>query len=159
MIKAKVLKSLNEQLNFEFHSAYHYLSMESFFRGLNLNGFARWMRKQYHEERKHGLKIYDFIHEREGKVRLNFLAEPPQGWDSPLGALKDAYQQEQFASGMINDLIDLAITERDHATDIFLKWFVERQVDEEALVGEIVKKLTLIGDDRYGLYLIDRDMH
>ena len=158
MIKEKVLEALNDQLNFEFHSAYHYLAMESYFRALKLKGFAHWMRKQYLEERLHALKIYDYIHERDSKAKLNLLSEPPAEWDSPLVAFEDAYRQEQQASGMINDLVDLALSERDHATDIFLKWFVERQVEEEARVGSVVQKLKLIGDDRYGLFLIDRDM-
>jgi ferritin len=158
MIKENVLSALNDQLNHEFHSAYHYLAMESFFRSLNLRGFARWAHDQYQEERTHALRFYDYIHDRDRKVRLNLIAEPPNEWTSVLLAVQEAYDEEQRASESINDLVDLAHAERDHATDIFLKWFVERQVEEEAHVGSIVQKLKLIGEDKYGLFLIDRDM-
>lgn len=158
MIPDKVLAALNEQLNFEFHSAFHYLAMESYFHGINLHGFARFMRAQYKEERQHALKIVDHINDRGCRAKLAQVDEPPSEWASPLEAFQDAYQQEQKSSGLINDLVDLALEMRDHPTDIFLKWFVQNQVEEEAMVGSIVQKLKLIGDDRYGLFLIDRDM-
>lgn len=158
MIPDKVLAALNEQLNFEFHSAFHYLAMESYFHGINLHGFAGFMRNQYKEERLHALRIVDYINERNCRVRLKCIEEPPSEWDSPLDVFEDAYKQEQVASGMINDLVDLALSERDHATDIFLKWFVQNQVAEEATISSIVHKLKLVGDDSYGLFLLDRDM-
>lgn len=158
MIPDKVLAALNEQLNFEFHSAFHYLAMESYFHSLNLHGFARFMRAQYKEERGHALKIVDYINGRSCHVKLSQIDEPPSGWGSALEAFEDAYHQEQKSSGIINDLVDLALAERDHATDIFLKWFIENQVEEEAMISSIVHKLRLVGDDKYGLFLLDRDM-
>ena len=158
MIPEKVLATLNEQLNFEFHSAFHYLAMETYFHEVNLHGFAKYMREQYKEERQHALKIVDYINARNCRVKLAQIAEPPSEWASPLEVFQDAYRQEQKSSGMINDLVDLALDERDHATDIFLKWFIEKQVEEEARIGSIVHKLKLVGDDTYGLFLLDRDM-
>ena len=158
MIKNKVVEALNSQLNHEFHSAYHYLAMESYFRDQNLGGFAHWARHQYDEEREHALKIYKFIHDRNRKVKLDLIAQPPESWESTLVAVEDAYKEEQAASEMINDLVDLALAERDHATDIFLRWFVERQVEEESHVGDILNKVKMIGDDKYGLFLLDRDL-
>ncbi|MDE2797513.1 MAG: ferritin [Gemmatimonadota bacterium] len=158
MIPKKVLMALNEQLNFEFHSAFHYLAMETYFHGVNLPGFAHYMREQYKEERMHALKIVDYINARNCRVLLKQIAEPPSEWASPLEVFEDAHRQEQKSSGMINDLVDLALNERDHATDIFLKWFIEKQVEEEAQISSIVQKLKLVGDDAYGLFLLDRDM-
>jgi len=158
MIPEKVLAALNDQLNFEFHSAFHYLAMESYFHGLNLHGFARFMRDQYKEERGHALKIVDYINSRSCRVKLCQINEPPAEWQSALGAFEDAYAQEQKSSGIINDLVDLALAEKDHPTDIFLKWFIQNQVEEEAMISSIVQKLRLVGDDKYGLFLLDRDM-
>ncbi len=158
MIPKKVLMALNEQLNFEFHSAFHYLAMETYFHGVNLHGFAHYMREQYKEERQHALKIVDYINSRNCRVLLKQIAEPPSEWASPLEVFEDAHRQEQKSSGMINDLVDLALNERDHATEIFLKWFIEKQVEEEAQISSIVQKLKLVGDDAYGLFLLDRDM-
>ena len=158
MIPDKVLEALNDQLNFEFHSAFHYLAMESYFHGVNLHGFAGFLREQYKEERAHALKIVDYIHGRSCHVKLKQIKEPPSEWDSPLNVFEDAFKQEQVSSGMINDLVDLALSERDHATDIFLKWFVQNQVEEESMISSIVHKLRLVGNDSYGLFLLDRDM-
>ena len=158
MLKGKVLDALNSQLNHEFHSAYHYLAMECYFRSENLKGFAHWARHQYEEECEHALKIYSFIHDRDGKVKLDLIAQPPEAWDSPIAAVEDAFCEEQAASEMINNLVDLALAERDHATDIFLRWFVERQVEEESHVGDILNKVQMIGDDKYGMFLLDRDL-
>ena len=158
MIKGKVLEALNNQLNHEFHSAYHYLAMESYFRAENLNGFAHWARHQYDEERQHALKIYKFIHDRDAKVKLGLISQPPESWESPVAAVEDSFREEQEASSMINDLVDLALAERDHATDIFLRWFVERQVEEESHVVDILNKVRMIGEDKYGLFLLDKDL-
>ena len=158
MIPDKVLAALNEQLNFEFHSAFHYLAMETYFHSINLQGFAGGMREQYKEERQHALKIVDYINARNSRVKLRQIAEPPADWNSPLEVFEDAYKQEQQSSGMINDLVDLALDQRDHPTDIFLKWFIQKQVEEESEIGSIVQKLKLVGDDSYGLFLLDRDM-
>ena len=158
MIKGKVLEALNNQLNHEFHSAYHYLAMESYFRAENLNGFAHWARHQYDEEREHALKIYKFIHDRDAKVKLDLISQPPESWESPVAAVEDSFREEQEASSMINDLVDLALAERDHATDIFLRWFVERQVEEESHVVDILNKVRMIGEDKYGLFLLDKDL-
>ena len=158
MFPDKVLAALNAQLNFEFHSAFHYLAMESYFHSLNLHGFARFMREQYKEEREHALKFVDFINNRGCRAKLTQIEEPPAEWQSALEAFEDAYQQEQKSSGIINDLVDLALAEKEHPTDIFLKWFITNQVEEEAMVSSIVQKLRLVGDDKYGLFLLDRDM-
>ena len=158
MIKGKVLEALNNQLNHEFHSAYHYLAMASYFRLENLQGFAHWAKHQYEEEREHALKIFGFIQDRDARVKLDLIAQPPEEWESPVAAVEDSYKEEQAASEMINDLVDLALGERDHATDIFLRWFVERQVEEESHVGDILNKVRMIGDDKYGLFLLDRDL-
>ena len=157
-INDKVLDALNQQLNYEFHSAFHYLAMESYFRSIHLKGFGKWMRDQYKEERVHALKILDYINDRGCRVKLAQIEEPPQEWDSPLEAFEDAYRQEQNSSGLINNLVDLSQSERDHATNAFLQWFVQNQVEEESMVGSIVEKLRLVGNDQYGLFLLDRDV-
>jgi ferritin len=132
--------------------------MSSFFRALSLNGFARWMKAQSQREMMHAMKIYEFLPERGGCVVLEDVAQPSAEWDSALAAAEEAYRHEQDASGMINDLVDLALVEHAHATNVFLQWFVNEQVEEEARLRAIVEKLKLVGEDPYGLFLIDRDM-
>ena len=158
MLSEKMLKALNKQLNAELYSSYLYLSMSAYFQSINLSGFANWMRVQAMEEMTHAMKIYDFVNERGARVILQKVDEPPSEWSSPLAAFQQAYQHEQKVTGMINKLVNLAVEEGDHATNIFLQWFVSEQVEEEASADEIVQKLKLVGDDGGGIFMIDREL-
>jgi len=154
----KMQEALNKQLNAEVYSAYLYLSMSAYFQSVNLSGFANWMRVQWQEELAHGLKFYDYVNERGGRVILQAVDEPPSEWDSALAAFQDTYRHEQKVTGMINKLVDLAVEARDHATNNFLQWFVSEQVEEEASADEVLQKLKLVGDDPSGLFMIDQEL-
>jgi len=158
MIDGKMQEALNGQINAELYSAYLYLSMSAFYESQDLRGFANWMRVQFQEELAHAMKFYDHVNNRDGRVTLQAVEGPPPEWDSPRAPFEAAYQHEQKISGMINELADLAIQLRDHATHNFLEWFVAEQVEEEAAVKEIVQKLKLVGDSGEGLFLIDREL-
>jgi len=158
MIDERMQEALNKQLNAEVYSAYLYLSMSAYFQSVNLVGFANWMRVQWQEELAHGLKFYDYVNERGGRVVLQPVEAPPSEWDSPLAAFEHVYQHEQKVTGMINKLVDLAVEARDHATNNFLQWFVSEQVEEEASADEVVQKLKLAGGDASGLFMIDREL-
>ncbi len=153
-----MLKALNNQVNAEMYSSYLYLSMESYFQSVSLSGFASWMRGQVQEELFHGMKFYDFVNERGGRVTLDTIGKPDSEWKSVLAAFEHILKHEQMVTAMINDLMDLAIAEQDHATKIFLQWFVSEQVEEEATVGEVVNKLRLIKNDSAGLFFLDAEM-
>ena len=158
MLNEKIQAALNKQLNAELYSSYLYLSMSGYFQSINLLGFANWMRVQAQEELVHAMKFYDFINDRGGRVALQPVEGPPTEWSSPLDAFENAYRHEQKVTGLINDLVNLAVKERDHATNIFLQWFVTEQVEEEASADEVVQKLKLMGDDGGGLFMLDREM-
>ena len=127
-----MLDALNGQINAEMYSAYLYLSMESYFQSVSLTGFARWMRSQVQEELFHSMKFYDYVGERGGKVTLEVIEKPDSSWKTPMVAFKHILKHEQLVTGLINDLVEIAITEKDHATVNFLQWFVSEQVEEEA---------------------------
>jgi ferritin len=158
MIAKKMEKALNEQVNAEMYSAYLYLSMESYFKSLNLNGFANWMRVQTQEEMFHAMKMYDFIIERGGRVLLKSIEGPQTKWDSPLATFEAVSKHEQKVTSLINDLVDLAIKEKDHATNIFLQWFVNEQVEEESSADELVKQLKLMENAPGGMFMLDREL-
>ncbi|UCC97129.1 MAG: ferritin [Phycisphaerales bacterium] len=158
MISKKMEKALNGQVNAELYSAYLYLSMESYFKSLNLNGFANWMRVQTQEEIMHAMKIYDFIDERGSRITLKAIEGPPTQWDSPRAVFEAAYAHEQKVTGLINGLVDLAIKEKDHATNTFLQWFVNEQVEEEASADAIVQQLKMMEDAPGGLFMLDREL-
>ena len=158
MISKKMEDALNEQVNAELYSAYLYLSMESYFKSENLNGFANWMRVQTQEEVAHAMKIYDFINERGGRVTLKTIEGPQTEWDSSLAVFTAAYEHEQKVTGLINDLVDLAIKEKDHATNSFLQWFVNEQVEEESSADEIVQQLKMMENAPGGMFMLDREL-
>ena len=150
--------ALNEQVNAELYSAYLYLSMESYFKAQNLNGFANWMRVQTQEEVTHAMKIYDFINERGGRVILKAIERPQTEWDSALAVFNAVYEHEQKVTSLINDLVDLAIKEKDHATNSFLQWFVNEQVEEEASADGIVQQLKMMENAPGGMFMLDREL-
>jgi ferritin len=158
MINEKMQKALNKQINAELYSSYLYLSMQAYFKSLNLAGFANWMNIQVREELIHAMKIYDFVNERSGRVTLKAIAEPPPRWQSPLAAFEEVSGHEQKVTGLINDLVNLAIEEKDHATNSFLQWFVNEQVEEEASAEAVVQELKLVKDAPGGLLFLDRQL-
>jgi ferritin len=158
MINKKVETALNEQVNAEIYSSYLYLSMSSYFDSINLSGFAQWMKAQALEEMVHGMKIYDYILERGGRVLLTAIAAPPTEWADPVVAFAATLEHEQKVTGLINNLVDIAIVEKDHATNIFLQWFVSEQVEEEASVGAVLQKLEMVGGQGHGLFMMDREL-
>jgi ferritin len=158
MLTEKMQTALNAQLNAELYSSYLYLSMNAYFKSVNLDGFANWMHYQAREELEHSLKFYDFIIQRGGKVQLQQIAAPPTEWNSPLAVFEATLEHEQKVTGLINNLVDVAHEERDHATSIFLQWFVSEQVEEEESVGGVLEQLKLMGDAKGGLFMIDREL-
>ncbi len=159
MIKEKIQNALNRQTNAEMYSAYLYLSMSAFFESINLKGFANWMRVQTQEEMAHAMKFYDYINERGGRITLTAIDAPPTQWKSPLDVFEHVYKHEQRVTGLINDLVNLAVAENDHATNNFLQWFVAEQVEEESSADEIVQNLRLLGDARgSGLFMLDKEL-
>ena len=157
MLDKKMETAINNQLNAELYSSYLYLSMSAYFQSINLPGFATWMRVQAQEELVHAMKFYDFINERGGRVTLQQIEGPPTEWSSPIDVFENTYKHEQKVTGLINDLVNLAVEARDHATNIFLQWFVTEQIEEEASADEVVQRLKLVGDAKGGLFMLDRE--
>ena len=158
MISKKIEKALNKQINAELYSAYLYLSMVAYFESVNLPGFANWMKVQTQEELMHAMKIYDFVNERGGRVVLKAIEAPPTEWDSPLDAFEATYKHEQKVTGLINNLVNLAIEEKDHATNSFLQWFVNEQVEEESSVDNVAQKLKMVEKSPGGVFMIDSEL-
>lgn len=158
MLSSTMQKALNDQINEEAYSSYLYLAMAAYFEDLNLRGFANWMRQQSNEETIHAMKFYDYILERRGRVELAGLKTPPKDWPSPLAAFEASLEHEQHITGCINKLVDLALKESDHATNSFLKWFVDEQVEEEASVDAVIEDLRRIENNPAGLFMLDREL-
>jgi len=158
MLKEAVNKALNEQINAEFHSAYLYLSMSAYFEAVGLSGFANWMKIQYKEELAHAQKFFDYVNDRGARVILKPIAEVPAEFDGVTDVFEKTLAHEQNVTERINNLMDIAISESDHATKSFLQWFLDEQVEEENTVDQLLNNLKLINGEGQGLLMMDREM-
>ncbi len=158
MINPKIEKKLNKQLNDELYSSYFYLAMSAYFENNSFEGFANWMRTQSEEERLHAMKIYEYIQQVGGKVKLTSIKTPKTEWTSPLAVFKDLYKHECEVTKSINEIVDLAVNEKDHATNNFMQWFISEQVEEEATAQRLLNKIKFIGSDKQGLFLLDKEL-
>ncbi len=158
MISEKIQDALNKQLNAEFYSSYFYLSMSAYFESKDLMGFANWFRVQANEEYAHAMKIFDYIYQIGGEVKLMEIKGPKTDWNSFLEVFQDTYEHEQKVTKSINEILDLAYSEKDHATVNFLQWFVSEQVEEEATAQQNLKKMEMIGDSKAALFMLDREL-
>ena len=158
MLSEPVEDALNEQINAELYSSYLYLSMSAYYEDEGLPGFAGWMRAQADEEYEHAMRLYDYIIDRDERVRLSQIDSPPTDWDNPTAAFQDAYEHEVEISKRIDELVKLAREEGDTATENMLQWFVAEQVEEEATTQAILDKLKLAGNDGPGLLLVDQEL-
>ena len=158
MLSERMTEALNKQINNEIYSAYLYLSMSAHSTFIGLKGFANWFMVQYQEEMVHAMKIYDYINDQGGQVKLMAVAQPPTKFGSPLEMFEKTLEHEKFVTKCINDLVDLTFEEKDHASNIFLQWFVTEQIEEEANDNEIISKLKLVGKEGNGLFMIDKEL-
>jgi ferritin len=158
MFSKKVETLMNEQIKHELYSAYMYLSMAAQFESENLPGFGHWMKKQAEEELEHGMKFFEFINERGGKVALQAIEQPPLEFGTSQEIFAAALEHEQKVTALINKIYKAALEENDYASQTFLHWFIDEQVEEEANATEIVETLNLIGDKGHALYQLDRQL-
>ena len=158
MLSETVTKAINKQINEEMYSWYVYSSMSNHFSAKALKGFAGWMAAQAKEELGHAQRLMDYVLDRGGEVDLLPIKAPPTTWDSPVAALKQAYEHECHISECINELANLAAKEGDQSTSTFLIWFINEQIEEEALVDDVVQRLSYVADSPSGLFMMDREI-
>jgi len=158
MISEKMAKALNEQLNFEIYSSYVYVAMSSWLKSRNLNGFAHWMEVQVKEELDHTMRFYTFLHDAGADVEFEAVPKPKKEWNDIVEVFEDTLHHEGLVTQRINKLIDLALEEKDHATNARLQWFITEQVEEEANVLSILQQVKLIGDSPNALLMLDREL-
>jgi ferritin len=158
MMNEKIEKMINDQMNFEIYSAYIYKAMGAYCDSIDLDGFANWFKVQVEEEMFHAQKMYDYLLERGGRPFFTQIDAPPKDWDSVKAAFENALEHEQIVTDRINKIMTAAIQENDHATSSFLNWFVDEQVEEEASVDAIIKKLDLVKESGHGIFLMDKDL-
>jgi len=158
MLSKTMLNALNKQINKEIYSAYLYMSMSAYSQFIGFKGFANWFMVQYNEEMEHAMKIYTYVNDQGEKVKLMAIDEPPVEFESPMDMFEKTLDHEKFITKSINELVDLATEEKDHATKIFLQWFVTEQIEEEGNDNDIINQLKLIGENGNGLLMLDREL-
>lgn len=158
MLGKKIETIMNKQVQHEFYAAYLYLAMSAQFEAENLPGFAHWMKEQAEEEIEHAMKFFDFINERGGRVELGEIEKPPVNFGTPADAFAAALAHEQKVTGLINDIYKLALEENDYASQTFLHWFIDEQVEEEDAATHILETLKMIGDKGHAVIQLDRQL-
>ena len=158
MLSQVVQEALNEQINLEFHSSYSYLAMAAYCEHQQFLGCARWLRLQSQEEYAHGMRLYDFLIARQGKVVLKQIDQPQGAYPSVRAVFEAALAHEQVVTQRIDALYELAFKEKAFAALVELEWFITEQVEEERTANEIVHKFRLVKDDPASLLDIDREL-
>ncbi len=158
MLSKNIEAVLNKQIRIEAESSQVYLSMACWAENQGLEGVAQFMYKQSDEERMHMLKLVKYINERGGHAIVTDLKAPKTTFGTMKEMFEELYQHELFVSNSINELVHVTFDEKDYATHNFLQWYVAEQIEEEAQAKTILDKINLIGDDKGGLYLFDRDI-
>ena len=158
MIGKKLNDAMNEQIKNELESYYIYLSMAAWLHSKALDGMGHWMRVQAHEEMIHAMKFFNHLIDRGGKVALKDLKQLKTQWKSPLELFQDAFEHEKFISKKINDLMSIARQEKEFASEPLLAWFTDEQIEEESNANKITEQLEMVGADKSGLLMLDREL-
>ena len=157
-MNTRVEKALNEQIEKEAFSSQFYLAMASWAETQGLNGTSKFLYTHSDEERFHMLKLIKFVNERGGKAIIPGLSQPEKNFNGIEHVFQLLLDHELSVTASINDLVDICLQEKDYTTHNFIQWYVSEQLEEEALARTIIDKIKLIGNDKGGLYLFDRDL-
>lgn len=158
MLPKKIEAALNAQIQTEAMSSQIYLAMASWAETQGLSGTAAFLYGHSDEERMHALKLVKFVNERGGHAVVPALPAPPRTWKSLTHIFQDLFAHETKVTGEINKVVDLCLKEKEYTTHNFMQWYVSEQIEEEALARTLIDKLNMIGGDKGGLYLFDRDL-
>ncbi|MFZ5951581.1 MAG: ferritin [Candidatus Rifleibacteriota bacterium] len=158
MLDKKMAAAINNQIQEEMYSFYLYLAMAEYGADNGLMGMRHWMRNQAMEEMGHVVRFMNYLDEKGASVELKAIKAPPKSWKSPKQAFEEAYKHEGHITSCINNLVDLALSLKDHATANMLNWFVGEQVEEEASAKGVVDMINLTGNAPGGMFLVDREL-
>jgi len=158
MISEKMAKAINAQINREMYSAYLYLAMSAYCESIDMPGFANWFRIQYQEEMVHAFGMFDYLIARDGRPELHAIDKPEKDFGTPLEVFEEALSHERKVTAWINELVSLAISEKDYAAQNFLQWYVNEQVEEEQTAKTIIQELKMAGKDGSTLFMINREL-
>ncbi len=158
MISEKLQQAFSKQINYELYSEYLYLTMRAVFKDMSLDGFANWFDVQVQEERAHAMGLINYINARGGKVEYSQIDCPKFEGKNPVEIFEEVLHHEEFVTSKINELYEVAESEKDRAAAHFLNWYIDEQVEEEDNVNNVLSTLKLIADDKYALLMYDKEL-
>lgn len=158
MLSKKIEAALNAQIEIESMSSQTYLAMASWAETQGLSGTAAFLYRHSDEERMHALKLIKFVNERGGHAMVPALKQPQKNYKDITDIFRSLLEHETHVTSTINQVVDTCLKEKDYTTHNFMQWYVSEQIEEEALARTLIDKLKLIGGDKGGLYLFDRDL-
>ena len=157
-LSTDLLSGLNQQITNEFAAEFTYLAMAGWFDNESLLGFSAYMEKQAAEERGHALRLFEYVLDRGGRVQIGPIAQVPNDYQSTHEAFSAALAQEEGVSESLMRLHELATSDGDSATAIFLEWFLTEQVEEEKTFDDIVRRVKLAGENAAALLTLDIEL-
>lgn len=158
MLSPKMNEAISDQINAEIFSSYLYLSMAAWFATKGLNGCENWMKIQAQEELSHAMKFFHHVNERGGQALIKAIDKPDTEWGSARDVFEATCKHEAHVTSRINDLMSVAVDEKDYASQAFLQWFISEQVEEEASAEEIRAKFEMAGDSKPALLMLDKEL-
>ena len=158
MLSEKILAALTEQIKNEFYSEYYYLAMSDYCDSIDLPGMANFFLTKSGEEHAHAMKIYNYVHDRDGRVILQSIPQPKSEFSSPKEVFENMLAHEQFVTRSIHDIYALAVKENDYATQVEMQWFIQEQVEEEKEAKDYLQKVKRAGDNNTALFMLDERM-
>lgn len=158
MLSKDVQNAINVQIRNEYYSSYLYLSMSAYCESKNFPGFASWLRRQSDEELQHAMRLYDYLLDRDSRVILEAIDQPPSEFGTLLEMFEEVLEHEKEVTTMIHKLYELAVSNNDHATSVILQWFIEEQVEEEKSATDMVEQLKMAGKNSAALLMLDREV-
>lgn len=158
MLSSRMEKAFNEQINREFYSEYYYLAMAAYCNSIDLPGFAHWFTLQTEEERLHAMRMFNFVQDRDGQVKLTKIDAPKSDFKNILDVFEHVLEHEQFVTRSIHELYTLALKENDYPSQVELQWFIQEQVEEEKTAKDIIQQLKWVGEKSSALFMLDQQM-
>lgn len=158
MLNKDLQDAINTQIRNEYYSSYLYLSMSAYCESKNFPGFSSWLRRQSNEELAHAMRLFDYMLDRDGRVVLDTIDQPPSEFGTLLEMFEDVLEHEKEVTAMINKLYELSLANNDHASAVELQWFIQEQVEEEKSASDLVEHLKMAGDNSAALLMLDREL-
>lgn len=158
MLSKKIVDRINLQINREMYSAFLYMAMSAKQSEAGYNGIANWLMVQFHEEMFHAMKLYNYLLDQGAVPLLDKIDKPEIATADVKKTFEQVLEHEKFVTASIRELLELALAEKDYATENIVRWYVDEQVEEEKNATDILQNLELLGESKQGLFMLNIEL-